>query len=162
MICSYGPLFPRPQYLLAQTFLVPASCYFAVAIVSCMLVFPQSMNSMLVSQLDECLEAVQELVEANFGLLTLSSEDPAWRSGSQKTGRAKQRLVAGIIEVEQSLGMMELEISYGRTSPADVKAFTGLAKMLAGRAIALITFQASRPLPRRSVVEAPFPQWETH
>ncbi|THU86398.1 hypothetical protein K435DRAFT_822159 [Dendrothele bispora CBS 962.96] len=99
--CSYGPLFPTPQYTLLRSLLIAASTYCAIGLVLTIFVFPQSMSHSVLGTIAEQVGRARELVEVQEEVL---------RKASAEGGR-----------VTNISGFISLEFSWGKWSSDDVK-----------------------------------------
>ncbi|KIY71039.1 hypothetical protein CYLTODRAFT_435413 [Cylindrobasidium torrendii FP15055 ss-10] len=145
VMCSYGPLFPNPNYTIAKLFLIPTGFYLAVACVSLILVFPESLNHVYLTTLNDTL------VQSMKATLSIQSEslrtDPTDKSALesliQRGQAARAGLVGGLGAAEAQLGLVGLEFSVGRLSAPDVKVLHKNFKTLAMRLVGLLTFQTA-------------------
>ncbi|GAA5938679.1 hypothetical protein JCM1841_000640 [Sporobolomyces salmonicolor] len=150
VMISYGPLFPIAQYTLATTFLIPTACYVAIAITSTIIIFPETLNSSWTTDLvDKFLSPILQRQHLHSKLLatpppslgstTRSEADSAW-SKFQTSWLATQESVSAALEgLLGSIGMMELEISYGRLSAKDLRGLTDAMRELLARSLGLAT-----------------------
>ncbi|GHJ86374.1 hypothetical protein NliqN6_2776 [Naganishia liquefaciens] len=143
VMMSYGPLFPSQQYTLATQFLIPTGYYVATAVASIILIFPQTLSHALTSgYIAGVLKAGNGLVGLQAKVLETSPENlDAWSALSAKARELRQISSGALVQITGSLGMLELEVSYGRVSARDLKLLVEKSKVLVGRLMGVASFQ---------------------
>ncbi|GAA5980157.1 hypothetical protein JCM11641_006931 [Rhodosporidiobolus odoratus] len=160
VMCSYGPLFPIAQYTLATTFLIPTACFLAIAIASNLLIFPESLNSTwTVDLVDKVLSPILQRSQLHSKLLstpppafhgvadgtsTLSTKEErsnasasAWPTFSSLFASTQAAASSGLEALLTSVPMLEMELSYGRTSSSDLKGLVDTLREVHVRSVGL-------------------------
>ncbi|CDZ98124.1 Predicted membrane protein [Phaffia rhodozyma] len=143
VMCSYGPLFPSQQYTLATIFLIPTSSYVAIGLVCTVLIFPESLAHVwLDGMINGFLKISLQLVELQE--VTLSPKFPLSSSelklNVEKGRGLRGKMIAGTQAVKGSTGMLDLEPTYGRLGPGDLKKFDSKMSFLMTKVLSLQTF----------------------
>ncbi|TFK67683.1 hypothetical protein BDN72DRAFT_87052 [Pluteus cervinus] len=123
IMCTTGPLFPTSQYTLAKLFLIPACFYVAIAIASLVLIFPESMNHVWLTQLKtDFFEPLAQITAIqNEALASKPSDHQKWASITESGIEVRKRLIGGVQLLLNQIGLIDLEISVGRLGPSDLK-----------------------------------------
>ncbi|EMS18110.1 uncharacterized protein RHTO_06690 [Rhodotorula toruloides NP11] len=145
VMCSYGPLFPVNQYTLATTFLIPTACYIAVALAGTVLLFPRTLNTSWTTDLvDKVLSPILQRAQMHSKLLSTppprsdsGSSDSEWSKLGTIVSSTQEASSAGLEGLLGTLGMMELEVSYGRLSAKDLKRLVEPLRELHNRSVLL-------------------------
>ncbi|GEM12833.1 fusaric acid resistance-like protein [Rhodotorula toruloides] len=145
VMCSYGPLFPVNQYTLATTFLVPTACYIAVALAGTIVLFPRTLNTSWTTDLvDKVLSPILQRSQMHTKLLSTppprsdsGSSDSDWSKLGSIVSSTQEASSAGLESLLGMLGMMELEVSYGRLSAKDLKRLVDPLRELHTRSVLL-------------------------
>ncbi|KAG6854200.1 hypothetical protein C0991_009513 [Blastosporella zonata] len=107
-------LFPTSQYTLAKQFIIPTSYYVAVAITTLIFVFPVSLNHVWITSLQTDFFTVSYTLRPGQG--------------------ARRLLLAGTQGLLGQIGMIDLEFSFGRLGPGDLKRISNELKSVMFRA----------------------------
>ncbi|KAG8864596.1 hypothetical protein FRB96_005100 [Tulasnella sp. 330] len=75
VLCSYGPLFPTPQYSLANSFVVSTAYYVAIGMVAIIFVYPQTLNHEWISGAVKLLDGVKEFIVLQEEVLTVELDE---------------------------------------------------------------------------------------
>ncbi|KAJ7027016.1 hypothetical protein C8F04DRAFT_1123608 [Mycena alexandri] len=145
VMCSTGPLLPSPQYLVAKMFLIPSCYYVAVALLSIVLVFPETANHMWLTTLDQAFfePALSILTLQSAALAERPSDHKAWAAVAAKVTAARVGLGAGLAALAGQIGLVDLEVSRGHLGPRDLKRLAPEVRALGFRISALLSFQAT-------------------
>lgn len=88
------------------------------------------------------LKAGNGLVGLQAKVLETSPENMnAWSALSAKARELRQIFSGALVQIIGSLGMLELEVSYGRVSARDLKLLVEKSKVLVGRLMGVASFQ---------------------
>ena len=126
-----------------KTLLTPAACYIAIALASSVLIFPQSLNHIvLTSIVDRPLAQCLHLLDLQDRVLhTNDPED--WDALAKEAKEGRIEFSKSIQESEGQVKLLQLEITRGRTSAADLATVFGKLKELGGRVYGLTSFIVS-------------------
>ncbi|CAA7266340.1 unnamed protein product [Cyclocybe aegerita] len=143
VFCTSAPLLPTTQYTLPKAFIIPACFYAAVAIASIVFIFPESLSHVwLTLFLDEFWMPTLDLYRLqNEALSTRPSDHEKWEDMDARGAVLRTRLIEGVEELVQRIGLIDLDSSLGRLGPADLKKFSAEIKSMMFRAGALHSFQ---------------------
>ncbi|KAF9475517.1 hypothetical protein BDN70DRAFT_883627 [Pholiota conissans] len=141
-ICTTGPLLPTKNYTLAKIFLIPTSFYVAVALISLVLVFPESLSHVWLTALREDLWApMLDILRLQSEALRLKPSDHAAWAEITATGiTLREDVMSALNDVTAKLKPINLDTSIGRLGPSDLKRISGELKSLAFRAGGLHAF----------------------
>ncbi|KPV71578.1 uncharacterized protein RHOBADRAFT_31005 [Rhodotorula graminis WP1] len=147
IMCSYGPLFPVQQYTLATTFLIPTACYLAIALAGTILIFPQTLNySWTTDLVDKFLSPVLQRSHLHSRLLHEQppSFDPAagdapspWSPFTSVVLSTQEAMSSALEGLLGGIGMLELEVSFGRLGAKDLKSLADSLRELHVRGVGL-------------------------
>lgn len=88
------------------------------------------------------LKAGNGLVGLQAKVLDTSPDDrETWSALSVKARELRQIFSGALVQIIGSLGMLELEVSYGRVSAKDLKVLVEKSKVLVGRLMGIASFQ---------------------
>ncbi|GAA5871160.1 hypothetical protein JCM8547_001473 [Rhodosporidiobolus lusitaniae] len=154
VMCSYGPLFPFSQYTLATTFLIPTACFIAIAIAANTLIFPSSLNySWTTDLVDKVLSPI--LQRSHLHSKLLSTPPPIFHDVTERPNDSsspptspwsifipvflttQEATSAGLEGLLGSIGMLELEVSFGRLSSKDLAGLVNSLRELHVRSVGL-------------------------
>ncbi|KAJ6509663.1 hypothetical protein DFH09DRAFT_1100718 [Mycena vulgaris] len=123
VFCSTGPLLPTAQYTIAKQFLIPTLYYLAIAIAALVFVFPESLNHIWLTTLDQAFfgPALSVLSLQATALAARPSDHAAWAGVAGKVAAARAGLGGGLAALAAQIGLIDLEISVGRLGPGDLK-----------------------------------------
>ncbi|KAJ7474206.1 hypothetical protein FB451DRAFT_1248307 [Mycena latifolia] len=140
-----GPLLPTAQYTLAKIFLIPTCYYLAIAIAALIVVFPESLNHIWLTTLDQAFfgPALAMLSLQATALGTRPSDHEAWAGVTEKVAATRAGLGAGLAGLAAQIGLIDLEISVGRLGPGDLKRIAPEIRALGFRASGLLAFQTA-------------------
>ncbi|KAJ7159965.1 hypothetical protein C8R43DRAFT_993969 [Mycena crocata] len=143
--CTTGPLLPTAQYTVAKQFLIPTCYYLAIALASLIFVFPESLNHIWLTTLDQMFfgPAVSILSLQATTLGTRPSDHDAWAKGAAKVSAARAGLAGGLGVLAAQIGLIDLEVSVGRLGPGDLKRLAPELRALGFRASGLMAFQSA-------------------
>ncbi|KAJ3509937.1 hypothetical protein NLJ89_g4950 [Agrocybe chaxingu] len=143
VFCTSAPLLPTTQYTLPKAFIIPACFYAAVAIASIIFIFPESLSHVwLTLFLDEFWTPTLDLFRLqNEALNTSPSDHEKWEDMNARGAVLRTKLIEGVEELVQKIGLIDLDSSLGRLGPADLKKFSTEIKSMMFRAGALHSFQ---------------------
>ncbi|GAA5854342.1 hypothetical protein JCM9279_004726 [Rhodotorula babjevae] len=147
IMCSYGPLFPVQQYTLATTFLIPTGCYLGIAVAGTILIFPQTLNySWTTDLVDKFLSPVLQRSHLHSRLLHEQppSFDPAagdapspWSPYTSVVLSTQAAMSSALEGLLGGIGMLELEVSFGRLGAKDLKSLADSLRELHVRGVGL-------------------------
>ncbi|KAF8060806.1 hypothetical protein FPV67DRAFT_1673642 [Lyophyllum atratum] len=142
IMCSYGPLFPNAQYTLSKIFILPACYYAAIAVVTLVLVFPESLNLVWLTTLEnDFIDSMSQiLIHQSEALNSVPTDQKNWAEIMERGQAARQKLVAGTQTLLDQISMVDLEISIGRLGPGDLLRISTELKSLMFRATGLHAF----------------------
>ncbi|CAK5272819.1 unnamed protein product [Mycena citricolor] len=140
---TFGPLFPSKRYMLAKLFILPSAYYVAIAGVSLLLIFPQSLNHVVLTTLDGAFfgSALTILGLQGSVLSTDPTDQETWSGIAAKAATARAGLAGGLAGVGAQIGMIDMEISIGRLGPTDLKRMVSELRALGFRVSGLLSFQ---------------------
>lgn len=123
--------------------MTPAACYIAIALASSVLIFPQSLNHIvLTSIVEKPLAQCLNLLNLQDRVLhTSESED--WDKLAKEAKEGRIAFSKSIQEIEGQVKLLQLEITRGRTSAVDLAAVFSKLKELGGRVYGLTSFIVS-------------------
>ncbi|KAK7002342.1 hypothetical protein R3P38DRAFT_2729656 [Favolaschia claudopus] len=122
IFCTIGPLFPTARYNLLNSTAISISCYMAIAILTTIFIFPETMSHATMDTLAEQLSRLQTLVEMQDDVLTSPAEE--LKPESPILAKFTALRVAVITTQRQILatsGMLSLEFSWGRWNGDDLR-----------------------------------------
>ncbi|KAJ7160023.1 hypothetical protein C8R43DRAFT_1064102 [Mycena crocata] len=175
IFCSIGPLFPTKRYTLLNSTAISIACYMGIAIVTTLLVFPETMSHSVMDSLAAQLARIQALVAIQDDVLQARAEELA-APGAPLIERFK-KLRARVISTQQQLvassGFLSLEFSWGRWNGDDLRDLEEPTVALITRVSCLLNFDrlagtARLPAPNSSSASLSAgsladPRWhETH
>ncbi|KAF9042212.1 hypothetical protein BJ165DRAFT_257137 [Panaeolus papilionaceus] len=142
VIATIGPLFPTAQYTLAKLFLIPVTFYVAVAVASLVVIFPESLNHVWLTSLqDDFITPTHELLTLlTHSLATSPSSHPEWQSITDQGNAIRTRLVGGTENLLAQIGLIDLDTSVGRLGPQEIRRVCGELKGFLIRAAGLHSF----------------------
>ncbi|KAJ7259813.1 hypothetical protein C8J57DRAFT_1339211 [Mycena rebaudengoi] len=143
--CTTGPLLPSPQYTVAKIFLIPTVYYLAIAIASLVLIFPESLNHVWLTTLEQTFfgPTLSILALQDTTLSTRASDHAAHAAIASKISAARQKLGGGLQALGAQIALIDLEASVGRLGPGDLKRLAGELRSLGFQASTLLAFQAT-------------------
>ncbi|KAJ6506182.1 hypothetical protein C8R47DRAFT_1037328 [Mycena vitilis] len=138
IFCAVGPLFPTARYTLLNSTAISIACYIAIALLTTVFVFPETMCHAAMDTLVLQLARVQQLVEMQDEVL----------AGNATTSPALverfKALRAHVIGAQRQLGatsgMLALEFTWGRWNGNDVQALEEPTVTLIIRVGTLVNF----------------------
>ncbi|WVQ97371.1 hypothetical protein IAU59_004483 [Kwoniella sp. CBS 9459] len=142
LMCSFGPLFPIPEYTLARQLLLPAAVFMAMALVSIFLIFPQTLNHIMLDAM------TTKMLGPTISLFKLQSEvvraQPSdaerWTELAGKSSKLKAQHVAAVMELQGQTAMLNLEITRGQIGPGNLQKVFDKVEDLGARSYALSSF----------------------
>ncbi|PCH37055.1 hypothetical protein WOLCODRAFT_140699 [Wolfiporia cocos MD-104 SS10] len=141
ILCSYGPLFPIPQYTLLNSILTPLACYVAIGMILISLFFPESLNHSLLNSASELLGQIQTLVVVQDEVLTTpASELLPGGTTLTKVTSVRDEMLTGLQGFISQLSLINLEFSWGKWNGDDVKSLDRPLAAVASRLAALQGF----------------------
>ncbi|WWC66524.1 uncharacterized protein I206_100427 [Kwoniella pini CBS 10737] len=142
LMCSYGALFPIPVYTLAKTLLIPAGVFIAIALASIFLIFPQTLNHIMLDSIaTKVLGPIIQLLKLQDQVVTTSPKDfDKWHDLATQSYALRAGHIAGTTALEGQLGLLQLEITRGQIGPGDLQKLFGKVKNLGMRAYGLASF----------------------
>ncbi|KAL1410381.1 hypothetical protein Q8F55_004389 [Vanrija albida] len=140
--CAFGPLFPAPNYMLSKQLMIPGAVYYATALVSLILIFPQSLNYVTVKGLvNTQLRPIDKLIKMQDEALATSPGDvDAWHRLSLDTHTSRRDFVRANGGLEGQAKMLQLEVSRGRISAGQLAQLVSKTKDLATAAFGVGSF----------------------
>ncbi|KAL5494924.1 hypothetical protein ACEPAI_386 [Sanghuangporus weigelae] len=135
IFCTFGPLFPNTQFMIVTSFLVSTSVYFAIGIVCCVLIFPETMNHSYLVAVEALLGQLKGYGQLYEAVLEMSPEDIIVDPNGVVDRCAKQRisLVLAVQNLEQKSGLINAEFSYGRWNGSDARTLEEPLRVLVAR-----------------------------
>ncbi|KAJ7679684.1 hypothetical protein B0H17DRAFT_1077726 [Mycena rosella] len=145
VFCSTGPLLPTAQYTIAKMFLIPTCYYLAIAIASLVLIFPESLNHIWLTMLDQAFfgPTLSILSLQATALAARPSDHAGWAGIAGKVAAARAGLGGGLAGLAAQIGLIDLEISVGRLGPGDLKRLAPELRALGFRTSGLMAFQTA-------------------
>lgn len=143
VMATYGPLFPTAQYTLPKMFILPTVYYVAVALMSLIIIFPESLNHVwLTSLCNDFLAPMMKILSVQSSALSAQPSDhAAWAALTEEGAASRQGLLAAGQGLLGQIGMVDLEVSVGRLGPGDLKRISSELQSLMFRASGLHAFQ---------------------
>ncbi|KAJ7619832.1 hypothetical protein DFH06DRAFT_1482861 [Mycena polygramma] len=139
IFCAVGPLFPTARYTLLNSTAISIACYIAIALLTTVFVFPETMCHAAMDTLVLQLARVQQLVE-------MQDEVLAGNSSTMSTALVERfkALRAQVIGAQRQLsatsGMLALEFTWGRWNGNDIRALEEPTVTLIIRVGTLVNF----------------------
>ena len=146
LLSHHSPLSSRSSALIIQNnLLIPAVCFLAIALASTILIFPQSLHSIVMTQLTEtCFTPIKALLDLQEPILATSTLNrETWDGLAQKAYGLRKAHVMGVAGVDGQIKLLGLEISRGRLSAVDLVRVVEKGKELGARAYSLASFVVS-------------------
>ncbi|WVQ77075.1 hypothetical protein IAR50_006758 [Cryptococcus sp. DSM 104548] len=142
LMCTIGPLFPAKQYVLAKQLVIPAACFFAIAIASVFLIFPQTLNHIVLDALTKTIiSPCIDLLDLHEQVLHIPpSDESKWAGLADKTYAIRDKHVAAITALQGQIGMLQLEITRGQIGPTDTERIFNKSKDLGARLYSITSF----------------------
>ncbi|KAF5376953.1 hypothetical protein D9615_007250 [Tricholomella constricta] len=142
IVCSYGPLFPTAQYTLAKIFIIPTCYYVAIAIATLVLIFPESLNRVWLTSLqNEFIDPTEQILSyLSRAVESVPSDTKNWAEITDLGYAARQKVVTGTQDLLGQISTTDLEISVGRLGPADLRRISRELKSLMFRVAGLHAF----------------------
>ncbi|WRT64249.1 uncharacterized protein IL334_001180 [Kwoniella shivajii] len=142
LMCSFGPLFPIAQYTLAKQLLIPASTFIAIAIASIFLIFPQTLNHIMLDAVaSKMLAPIIQILKIQDQVVNADPKDmEKWHELAAKQYALRQGHIAVVTALEGQTALLALEISRGQIGSGDLQKIFGKVKNLGLRAYALASF----------------------
>ncbi|KAF8972501.1 hypothetical protein BDZ97DRAFT_1649682 [Flammula alnicola] len=143
VICTTGPYLPTSDYMLSKLFIIPTCFYIAVAIGSLVLIFPQSLNHVWLTSLEEnfwtpILDLLRLQSEA---LASAPSVHEAWAEKTTRGNELRSNLVNALDAIAHQIKLIHIDTSIGRLGPTDLKRINAELKSIMFRAAGLYSFQ---------------------
>ncbi|GFZ43623.1 hypothetical protein JCM24511_01343, partial [Saitozyma sp. JCM 24511] len=171
LMCSFGPLFPAQQYTLARQLLVPAACFMAIALACIIVLFPQTLHSVVLDgTIKACFKPCLVHLQLQEQVLQTKSDDhDKWSELAEKLRALRAGQIAGINGIGGQIKLLELEISRSRMGPGDLAKVFEKSKELCVRAYMLgsfvmVTDERHQSIKKRSEAthSHPAPRFEQH
>ncbi|WWC86361.1 uncharacterized protein L201_001236 [Kwoniella dendrophila CBS 6074] len=142
LMCSFGPLFPIPEYTLAKQLLIPAGVYIAIAIVCVFLIFPQTLNHIMLDAVTtKMLGTTIKLFKLqNQVVMTPPKDTEKWHELAVQSYALRAGHTAAVTALEGQTALLQLEITRGQVGPGDLQKLFGKVKNLGLRAYGLASF----------------------
>ncbi|KAF8206811.1 hypothetical protein K438DRAFT_1816457 [Mycena galopus ATCC 62051] len=141
IFCTVGPLFPTNRYTLLNSTAISISCYMAIAILTTIFVFPETMCHSFMDTLVGQLSRLQKLVEMQDEVLAAQPED---LTGESPLIAEFTTLRGAVITTQRQLmsttGMLSLEFSWGRWNGDDLRSLEEPTIALITRISTLLNF----------------------
>lgn len=120
----------------------------AIAIAATILLFPQSLNSIVTDSLIKTnLKPALDLLTLQDEILhTVPSSHDAWTELAAKAYELRSEHVIGVTALEGQVGLLQLEITRGQVGPGDLAKVFKKAKELGARSYGLASFVVSTAL----------------
>ncbi|EPQ28128.1 uncharacterized protein PFL1_06939 [Pseudozyma flocculosa PF-1] len=125
---TYAPLYPYPVYTFGRSIAVPLAVKWAVTIVVYSVCFPKSVNSQFVDRLVAVLRPLQRAAADQVDLFERSPLDSEFDFELVRT--LLNQAEGGLMPLSMSSRLLTREISFGRASGEDLKAFETLTRAL--------------------------------
>ncbi|KAF7369614.1 hypothetical protein MVEN_00292200 [Mycena venus] len=156
IFCSVGPLFPTKRYTLLNSTAISISCYMAIAIVTTIFVFPETMCHALMDKLVEQLTRLQTLVEMQDEVLKAQPEDLTPESPLiAKFSALRATVVTTQRQLTATSGMLSLEFSWGKWNGDDLRSLEEPTTALITRIGTLLNFDRLASTTRLCAPPAP-------
>ncbi|OCF73911.1 hypothetical protein I204_05757 [Kwoniella mangroviensis CBS 8886] len=142
LMCSFGPLFPIPEYTLAKQLLIPAGVFIAIAIASMFLIFPQTLNHIMLDAVTtKMLGPTIRLLKLQDSVVTTSPQDTErWHELATQSYALRAGHIAGVTALEGQTALLQLEITRGQIGPGNLQKVFAKVKNLGLRAYGLASF----------------------
>ena len=125
---------------------MPTACFIAIAITGTILIFPQSLNSIVLDSFNETnLKPIQGLLKLQDDVLaTVPSDHKKWAELAEKGYALRSAHAKGVNALQGQIGMLQLEMSRGQIGPGDLTKIFNKAKELGTKGYGLASFLVSR------------------
>ncbi|KAJ6556814.1 hypothetical protein DFH09DRAFT_987191 [Mycena vulgaris] len=141
IFCSIGPLFPTKRYTLLNSTAISIGCYFGIAILTTIFIFPETMSHSVMDKLAGQLARIQKLVEMQDDVLTARPEDLTPEAPLIVGFKALRALVIGTQQqLSATSGFLTLEFSWGKWNGDDVRSLEEPTVTLITRVGCLLNF----------------------
>ncbi|KAG7440200.1 uncharacterized protein BT62DRAFT_1012986 [Guyanagaster necrorhizus] len=122
IFATYGPLFPTAHYHLMNSMAISVSCYMAIAILTTIFIFPESMNHSLINDVLEQLDRLKDMVETQDEVLRTPPEHLVSEQSPliKETKVARATIVLSQQQLMATSRFIHLEFSHGRWNGDDV------------------------------------------
>jgi hypothetical protein len=115
----------------------------AVALATSILIFPESLNHIVLNTIvEDSLVQCQNLLTLQDRVLQ-ATEPGEWERLSQETKVTRTDFSQSVKQVQGQIKLLQLEVTRGRTSAADLTMLFGKLKELGGRAYGMSSFVVS-------------------
>lgn len=125
--------------MMSSNMMKPAACFIAVGVASTVLMFPQTLNHLVLNML--CRKALQPIHDALVAhetvLATTPSDVDAWAAATAKVAGLGQAILGAFGQLEPQAKMLQLEISYGRISAGQLKELLNRTRDLGSKTLGL-------------------------
>ena len=137
----YPPSLTRPQRIL----LIPAALYIAIASACTLLIFPQSLSHIFITDLvkTDLRPLLAQLKIQDDVMSSMSSDEDRVHELAEKVRGLRKEHVAGVMALEGQVGMLQLEITRSQMGAGDLTKVFHKVKDLGARAFALTSFVVS-------------------
>lgn len=134
--------FIQPAAEPQNNLLIPAATFLAIALASTILIFPQSLHSIVVTLVhDACFTPIKALLDLQTPILNTSPSDrDAWDGLAEKAYALRKAHVMGVAGVDGQIKLLGLEISHGRLGAVELVRIVEKGKELGARAYSLASF----------------------
>ncbi|KAG8992832.1 hypothetical protein FRB94_006979 [Tulasnella sp. JGI-2019a] len=144
VLCSYGPLFPTPQYSLLNSFVISTACYVATGIIVIIIIFPQTLNHEWLGSAVKLLDATKEFIALQEEVLNVELDvcetDPMSDCLLTRMRTKADGLSTQFVALSSKTGMLEAEFSYGQLNAEDLTSFELPIRNVVTRTRGLMSF----------------------
>ncbi|KAJ7257147.1 hypothetical protein C8J57DRAFT_1136056 [Mycena rebaudengoi] len=141
IFCSIGPLFPSARYTLLNSVAISVGCYMAIAILTTLFVFPETMSRAIMIKVSAQLARVERLVQMQDAVLAAPAADlRADAPLIQQFRRLRSFVIGEQQQLIASSGLLSLEFTWGRWNGDDVRSLEAPFIALLTRVGCLLNF----------------------
>jgi hypothetical protein len=135
---SFGVLWPVKNFMIGKTLLKPLGAMFGISIALTCLIFPQSLNNLCVDLVtNKALKRIRGLIHLQEELLKTSPGEARFDELVEEVSKLRQGFIETVTTLDGHGSLLQLEVSYGKTSPGQVVKLIKEVKELGERTFAL-------------------------
>jgi len=152
-MCTFGVLSPVKSYMLGvrpllstttdpqKELLTPLGVSLGISLATSVLIFPQSLNSacldLIANRSLKSIRLMLKLHDRLLGLEVASPDDEDFNHIVQGVKTLRSGFLDSMTGLNSQMGLIQLEVSRGRTSPGQIQAVAKEVKTLGERVLAL-------------------------
>ncbi|KAI5118341.1 hypothetical protein M0805_009144 [Coniferiporia weirii] len=131
---TIAPLYPYPNYELGRGVVVPVAFHSAIAILSSLIIFPESVHAQFRQRFRAVFTPLAHALRSQPELLNTPSDHPAFNSGLGEYNAHVRASETALGPLGATAHLMKKDISFGRFGAGDFKTMHELVRRLTVRA----------------------------